>query len=156
MKKNSAFQLESNHTRVACIWVVEDWIILKVWQIITLHSFDLQRLTVPFWKDLDHAVNIASAQKTASILKIGFVLSKWIHLHKIHLENVWNHNFIAIPLAFVLVPDFDENQNVKFLWPWELTYEIRKELKTKYFWGTFYFFWKLILILLMFNKTKTI
>ena len=43
---------------------------------VTLQPFDLQRLTVPFWKDLEPVVNIFSVKETASILKIGFALSK--------------------------------------------------------------------------------
>ena len=38
--------------------------------------FDLQKLRVPLWKDLDPVVNIVSAQETDSILKISFAFSK--------------------------------------------------------------------------------
>ena len=69
---------QSRTTRVRPRFRVLDyWIIFKVWMTVTLQPFDLQRLTVPLWKDLDPFDNIASAQETDSILKIGFALSKW-------------------------------------------------------------------------------
>ena len=63
-------------------------IILNVWRTVTLQPFDLQRLTVPLWKDLDSVVNIFSAQETGSILKIGFDLSNWPHLHRAYVVTV--------------------------------------------------------------------
>ena len=56
--------------------ILDDIIILKVWQTVTLQPFDLQRLAVLLWKDLDPLVNIISAQNTSSFFKIGFCLFK--------------------------------------------------------------------------------
>ena len=41
--------------------------------------------TVHLWKDLYPLVQIVAAQETSSILKIGFALSKWPHLHRAYL-----------------------------------------------------------------------
>ena len=46
---------------------------------------DLQRPTEPLWKDLELIGNIDSAKETSSVLKIGFALSKWPHLHRAYL-----------------------------------------------------------------------
>ncbi len=48
---------------------------VQILQLVALQPFDLQRLTVPLWKDLEPFANKLSAQETSSILKIGFALS---------------------------------------------------------------------------------
>jgi len=47
LRKNSAARSESNQMRAAWVPVLDDWIILKVWQTLTLLPLDLKRLTVP-------------------------------------------------------------------------------------------------------------
>ena len=69
----------------AWVWVLDDWIILKVRQTVTLQPLDQQRFTVPLLKDLDLVFNIISAQLIDSICKIGFALSKWPNLHRAYL-----------------------------------------------------------------------
>ena len=46
-------QPESNHTSAALVRFLDDRIILQLWQLVTLQSVDLQRPTVPLWKDLN-------------------------------------------------------------------------------------------------------
>ena len=41
-------------------------------------------------------VNVVCAQETGSILKIGFALSNWPHLHRAYLVTVCNWSFIAV------------------------------------------------------------
>lgn len=48
----------------------------------------LKRTTAPPWKDLESVVNIVSVRETGSILKIGFALSKWSHLHRAYVLAV--------------------------------------------------------------------
>ena len=56
-----------HHVHAAQVRVLDNLIILKVWQTVTLQTFDLQRLTVPLWKDIELIVNIFSAQDTSNI-----------------------------------------------------------------------------------------
>ena len=51
--KNPAASPESNHMRPSWVRVPDDGIMFKVWQATTLQPFDLQRLTIPLWKDLN-------------------------------------------------------------------------------------------------------
>ena len=53
-------------------------------------------------------MNAVPAQETGSILKIGFVLSKWPHVHGAYLVSVCNQNFIAVHI-FVKTKLFDRN-----------------------------------------------
>ena len=87
---------------VVQIQAPDDGIILKVWQIITLQPFNLQRLTVPVQKDIDLLVNISSAQETSSILKKGIVLSKWPYFHQANSVTFRNQNFVAVLLYRVI------------------------------------------------------
>ena len=59
-EKNSASRSESNYSRVAWGQLLDNGIIFQLWQLITLQPVDLQIPTVPFWKDLNPAVNILS------------------------------------------------------------------------------------------------
>ena len=52
-EKNSASWLESNHTCAAQVQDLDNLIILKDWLTLTFLPFDLQRLAVPLWKDVD-------------------------------------------------------------------------------------------------------
>ena len=51
-------------------------IILKVSWLVTLQPFNLQRFTLPLWKDLNFLCYILSDKETGSIIKIDFALSK--------------------------------------------------------------------------------
>ena len=62
--------------QAARVQVLDNWITQESLQTVTLQHFDLQRPTVPLWKDHDPIVNLISAQETDSILKTGFALSK--------------------------------------------------------------------------------
>ena len=42
-------------------------------------------LEVSLWKDLNLPKNILHAQKTDSIFRVGFTLSKWFHFHGANL-----------------------------------------------------------------------
>ena len=83
-KKKSAVRPKLNHMCAARVPVPDDWINLTVWRTVTLQPFDLQRLTVPLWKDLEPIVNIVSAQETSSILRIGYAYSNRPHLHRVY------------------------------------------------------------------------
>ena len=83
--KKSASWLELNYTRAVRVRVPHELIILKVSRAITLLPFDLHRLKVPIWKDLDPVNNIISAQITGSILKICFFLSKWPYFYRAYI-----------------------------------------------------------------------
>ena len=79
----------TSRVRVAQGWLSgRIFFYLKLWQPVALLPFDLQRLTVPLWKDLDHVVIIVSAQKTDSISKKNFALSKWLNIHRAQLLGV--------------------------------------------------------------------
>ena len=75
LKKNSA-PGPSRTTRVRPRF--DSWTIRFSSNLDSSQSVDLQRRTVPFWKDLELVVDIVSAQATGSILKqgIGFFLSQ--------------------------------------------------------------------------------
>ena len=47
-------------------------------------------------KDLSLFSNESKAQEASSFLKVGFALSKWLHLHRAYLVTVYNQNFIAV------------------------------------------------------------
>ena len=55
---------------------------LKLWQLVTLQPFYLQRSTVPIWKDLDQIVKKRFCLRNWQHLKIGFTLWKRPHLHR--------------------------------------------------------------------------
>ena len=57
-------------------------------QLVTLKLFDIQRPTVPLWKDLEPVVNILFAQETGCILKISFALSKRPYLRRAYVVTV--------------------------------------------------------------------
>ena len=59
-------------------------------------AFDLQRLTVPLWKDLDF---LNSIQRTSRILRIGFSLSKRPHLHRAGMTQ--NMDMTAMAKVFI-------------------------------------------------------
>ena len=96
-EKNSAARLESNHTCAVQVPVLDNLIILKISWTVTLQPFDLQRLTLPFWKDLDPIGNKVSAQETGSILKISFALSISPHLLRAYSVPVCNQKVIGVP-----------------------------------------------------------
>ena len=60
-----------------------------------MKSFDLQRPTIPLWKDLKLAVNIVSAQESGSILKIENEISRYFRIFFKSLlpESVFKLNF---------------------------------------------------------------
>ena len=61
-KKNLATRPTSNHTSAARVRFPDDGIILQFLQLATLQPVDLQRPTVPLWKDLN-LFNIYSINK---------------------------------------------------------------------------------------------
>ena len=68
---------DSNLGRIQVVWIWQGgkfFSNLQLWQLVTMKPFDLQRPTVPLWKDLYPFVNIVSAQETCSIVKMGFVI----------------------------------------------------------------------------------
>ena len=67
-----------------------------------MQPLNLQRLTVPVQKDIDLIVNISSAQETSSILKKGFVLSKWPYFHQANSVTFCNQNFVAVLLYRII------------------------------------------------------
>ena len=84
------FKLSGTWALAACIWfnsgrVGEFFSNLQLWQLVTLQPLTYSNLQYLFGKDLDIVVNIISLQETASILKIGFDLSKWPHLHRAYV-----------------------------------------------------------------------
>ena len=80
--------LESNNSRVAQVQVLDDLIILKVWQTVTLRPFNLQRPTVPLWREQDFVVIILSTQETGSFLNIDLAVSKWPHFNTAYVVSV--------------------------------------------------------------------
>ena len=50
---------------------------VQLWQVITLQPFELQRPTVPFWKDLNHVFKILPALENDRTFKIFFAWSKY-------------------------------------------------------------------------------
>ena len=80
-------------------WVVRHWPSGRIsfrppkWKLVTLQPFNLQRSTVPLWKDLNLFKNISSTQRTNRIIKMSFTVSKWPHLHRAPYsfsETVWS------------------------------------------------------------------
>ena len=65
-------------------------------QTVTVQPFDLQRLTVPLWKDIDSVANISSAQEIKSIQEIVFALLKSPNLHRAYLATTCNQRLIAV------------------------------------------------------------
>ena len=60
LKKKSSAQPTAHRMRTAHVQVLDDGIILKVLMTVTLQTFDLERPTVPLWKDLKSAITEAS------------------------------------------------------------------------------------------------
>ena len=60
-------------------------IILKVWWPVILEPFDLQTPNFSALKDLILFSTVSKDQKASSILKVGFALSKWPHLHRAYV-----------------------------------------------------------------------
>ena len=52
-EKNSATRPTSNHTSAAQVRFPDDRIILQLWKRVTLQPVDLQRPTIPLWKELN-------------------------------------------------------------------------------------------------------
>ena len=47
-------------------------------------------------KDLNPFKTVSKVQKTSSILRVGFALSKWPHLHRAYVVTVCNQIWIAV------------------------------------------------------------
>ena len=60
-------------------------------QTLTLTPVDLQRPTVPLWKDLNHLNIIISIQRTRWIFNVVFD-----HLHRAYLLGVWYSFFVTV------------------------------------------------------------
>ena len=84
-EKNPATRPDANQTQAARVRVLDDQIIFKVWLATTLQTFNLQRLTVPFLKDLNLIYWLSLFEETRGILKIGFALSKWPHFNSAYV-----------------------------------------------------------------------
>jgi len=60
-EKNSAAWPVLDHARTAWVQFLDNRSIFKVWQTTTSQSFDLKRLPIPLWKDLNllntHRIN---------------------------------------------------------------------------------------------------
>ena len=72
--ENLWFVQESSSLQAAQAQFLADMIFLKIWWPITLHTFKLQRLTVPFGKTLSLFENIPDAQECGSMFKLWFTL----------------------------------------------------------------------------------
>ena len=64
---------------------------LQLWKLLTLTPVDLQRPTVPLWKDLNHLNIIISIQRTRWIFNVVFD-----HLHRAYLLGVWYSFFVTV------------------------------------------------------------
>ena len=75
-EKNSATRPTSNHTSAARVRFTDDRIMLQLWQLVTLQPVDLQRPTVPLWKDLDllniHTINLKTTLQMWNCNYSGF------------------------------------------------------------------------------------
>jgi len=92
------------------VWCVVGWawqsfsLNLQLWQLITFHLFYKQRpTTIPLWKDIILFKIILSTHKIGSILKIGFALSKWPHLHRTYVVGGCLFNLGPVPLLVTLL-----------------------------------------------------
>ena len=99
--------LSRKRTRAALVWfefgrVAGFFSDLQLWQLVALQPFDLQRPTVPVQKDINLIANISSAQETSSILKKGFVLSKWPYFHQANSVTFCNQIFVALLLYRII------------------------------------------------------
>ena len=94
-EKNSANWPTSNHTSASQVWFLDDKIILQLWRFVTLQPVDLQRPTVPLWKDIDLVIKLFSAQGFGSILDVHFVLTKRSYLQRVYLVSKWSNNFLS-------------------------------------------------------------
>ena len=56
-----------------------------IWLTATLQPFDLQRPTIPLWKDLKLDVNTLLAQEHGNIFKIRFALSRLHQFNNVYL-----------------------------------------------------------------------
>ena len=72
--EKSVAQLELNHTWAFRVQLLDHGIIFKIWQTITLQSFNLQRITTPLLKDFNLLIMHIINQRTSRIRKIGFSL----------------------------------------------------------------------------------
>ena len=75
-------------TRAARVWfelgrAAEFFSNLQIWQLVTLKPVDLQRSTVPLWKNLK-----LGFIRLAELLRWVFALSKWPHLQLAYLVRV--------------------------------------------------------------------
>ena len=99
-EKKFAARHTTHHMQVR---VLNEGNILKDWPTArptaTLQPFDLQRPTVPLWKNLDPVVNIISDQRAGSIFKMAFALSKWPHLHGVYSVGVFTVFSLTIRLT---------------------------------------------------------
>ena len=82
-EKNSADWPELNYSRVAWGQLLYNGIIFQLWQLVTLQPVDLQRPTVPFWKDLNlFNIQIVNSEVYQNFW-CRFFQSKWPYLlHK--------------------------------------------------------------------------
>ena len=61
---------------------------LQLWQLATLQPVDLQRPTVPLWKDLNPLNKLISIKRTERIFNTSYAQSKWPHLHRAYVIGV--------------------------------------------------------------------
>ena len=79
-EKNPAARPTSHYARAAQVRFPDDKIILQLWQLVTLQPVDLQRPTVPFWKDLNLFKKSFSIQRTVMIFNMATQSKRPTHL----------------------------------------------------------------------------
>ena len=55
-------------------------------------------------KDLNPFKTVSKVQKTSSILRVGFALSKWPHLHRAYVVGGCLFNFGTVPMTYHKAP----------------------------------------------------